>query len=238
MTTPTLYVADRCRQGQTIVLSGKERHYLVRVLRTRPGDSVRLCDRGGCVATATVLEVDEHSVSLAVVNVSRSDTPDFRLTLVASGLKKKGTEQLVARCAELGVDHLVLTNMRRSVAKVSGQKLPRMEAVAAESARKVAQPRVVSLAAGDSLPDVLGRLAGRPLFFLWEKGGASAGTLELTDLAEAVCVIGPEGGFDDSEVELMLESGATPLHFKGPAYTAPTAAVMGITLFMLKAGRL
>jgi len=250
MTVPTWYVDTLPAVGQSVRMGGSAHHYLARVLRVMAGESLRLCDGAGQIARARVLAVDDVGVDALVETVETAPQRRFGLTLVASPLKRKGTDFLAARCAELGVDRLVLVRMDRSIARLEDDRLDRLERVSAEAARQVGQPEVTRLELKSSLAGAIeslqmpnegeppSSLRGTRLFFLWEEGGQDVRDLRLQESAGAVCVVGPEGGFSERETSMLQESGATPVFFRGAAYRAATAAVIGAVLFLHAGGRL
>jgi 16S rRNA (uracil1498-N3)-methyltransferase len=160
-----------------------------------------------------------------------------QLTVVAGALKHRAMQLLVAKAAELGVDRLVLCGMRRCVARLAEDRQEHLVAVAREAARQVGRQTVPEVALCPSLDVALARLQGVQLYFLWERGGASFRDLRLDPEAGCVCVVGPEGGFAEEEVELLLSRGALPLSLDGPALKAETAALAGMVLFLFLAGR-
>jgi 16S rRNA (uracil1498-N3)-methyltransferase len=186
-----------------------------------------------------VVGLDETRVTLEVVQMSAEAAgPLFDLAIIAPGLKQRGTETLAALCGELGIRRLFLTNLRRSVARVSAGKVARLTAVATEAARRVGQPSIPAIEVAATLEAAVAAVAGRPLYFLWEKGGLDVAELRLPEGGRAAFVLGTEGGFDPSETETLIRWGAIPLHLRGTAYTAVTAAAAGMILFLHKGGAL
>jgi 16S rRNA (uracil1498-N3)-methyltransferase len=238
MTVPTWYLEKLPGAGERLRLTGRAHHYLVRVLRTCAGEGVRLCDGSGNRAVARVAAVDDQGLDAVVERLEMLPPRRFELTMVASPLKRKGTEFLAARCAELGVDRLVLARMDRSIARLEDDRLDRLERVAAEAARQVGQPEVTKISVAGSLTNAVDANCGGRLCFLWEDGGEDLRELGLAESEGAVCVVGPEGGFSEREVALLQSKGATPVFFRGAAYKAATAAVVGAVLFLYSGGRL
>jgi len=238
MTVPTWYLDRLSGVGECMRLSGRAHHYLVRVLRVAASETLRLCDGTGRTAYARVLVVDESGVEVRVETVEAATLRRFQLTLIASPLKRKGTDFVAARCAELGVDRLMLAHMERSIARMEDDRLERLERVASEAARQVGQAEVTRVSLASSLARAVDAVQGQPLYFLWEEGGHDLRDLRLSEHDRAVCVVGPEGGFGEREVALFQDVGATPVFFRGAAYKAATAAVIGAVLFLHAGGRL
>ena len=199
---------------------------------------MRLADARGAMAAARVAAVTATKIEVEVETVSAAGERGFELSVVMSGLKRKNTQLVVGKAAELGVAHVVLTPMQRTVSKQSADKVARLRKVAAEAARQVGQPAVPEVALAADLDAALARFADRPCYFLWEQGGTDLRSHDLGGAGKACVVVGPEGGFDEQEVRLLTARGATPVRLAGPAYKAETAAIAGIALFLFQAGEL
>lgn len=238
MTTPTIYVDHLPPPGSRLSLTGTEYHYLVRVLRSAPGDRVRLADARGTMGAGRVEAVTGDDIELEVEAVSSAGERGFELSVIMSGLKRKNTQLVVGKAAELGVAHVVLAPMARTVSKQSPDKVARLRKVAAEAARQVGRPAVPEVELARDLATALARFAEGPCFFLWEQGGSDLRSHDLAAAGRVCMVVGPEGGFAEREVQLLTAGGATPIRFAGPAYKAETAAIAGMALFLFQAGEL
>lgn len=239
MTAPTVRVPGPLRSGEDLLVTGESAHYLLRVRRVERAAHVRLVAHDGCVAQAQVVDLDETSLTLRLEQVS-SSLPRFQqqLVLVASGLRSGGTADVIAACAELGVDVLALTNMHRSVARVDETRLERYERVAADAIRKVGQPRQVALEVHESLAEAVDFHPEAALFVLDEEQGLNWEDVVLPSSGVVLLAVGPEGGLESFERELLKSAGATAVKLRGPAYRARTAALAGVVLLLTSMGRL
>jgi len=187
----------------------------------------------GRVALAQVEELDEASITVLLQEVEEALPPgEQRILLIASGLRSGGTSVLIAASAEMGVDTIALTNMQHSVALVHDAKRDRYERVAADARRKVAQPRQTKVEVHESLAQALDDHSTAALFVLDEEQGVNWEDVALPGDSEIVIVVGPEGGLETHERELLRSAGAIAIHLRGPAYRASTAAFAGTVLFM------
>jgi len=186
---PHVVVADLDRP----VLTGDQRHHLLRVLRVRPGDPMTITDGCGRWRPARFGEVVEPAGAVVEVAPGRP-----AITIAFALVKGQRPELVVQKLTEIGVDRIVLLHANRSVVHWepdrAGHNLRRLEAVARSAAQ---QSRQVYL------PDVCGPLAvadavsaGGPEVAMAEPGG---GPLNLT---RPQLLIGPEGGWTDDERDL------------------------------------
>jgi 16S rRNA (uracil1498-N3)-methyltransferase len=239
MTVPTITCCHGVVPGDTFPVADEKARYLLRVRRVETGSTVRVVAADGLIATALVTAVEERSLTLTIQSVTPGADPfEQQFVLLASGLKSGGTSDLVAACAELGVDGLALTNMQRSVARLTPDKLPRLARVADDAARKVAQTNRLQLSVHDNLLTALDAFPEAARFVLDEDASQLLETLELPPHQDILLCVGPEGGFEGHERQFMASAGVTPVRLRGPAYRARTAAMAGIILFLARLDRL
>jgi len=234
MTIPTVQLDAECVPGGMITLTGSRHHYLVRVMRLRAGSAVRLTTPAGMTAQGVVAAVDDERIDVRAGDFlsTTEDCTAPGLTLIASPLKQRGSRRLAAWAGELGLRALTFVHMRYSVARLEAHHLTRLRRVAGEAARRVGRGRVPDVELSSSLKQALATAAGSRLCFLWEHGSHGFELPPMESLATLSCVVGPEGGYHDDEVRLLMDSGAAPLRLKGPAYTAETAAMAGSVMLL------
>lgn len=209
---------DRC------VLEGDDAHHLGRVRRLRTGETVTAADGHGrwrryevAGATGSRLELCATSV---VVHEPRL-TPG--LTVACALTKGDGPEVVVQKLTELGVDTVLLVRAARSVVRWDGDRV----AAALERLRRIArgagaQSRRARLPVVDGVVTVQ-ELAARPGLVLADPLGEPAHLLPEPAGGAWVIAVGPEGGFDDEEREVL--AGAPRLAVGPHVLRAGTAAV-------------
>jgi 16S rRNA (uracil1498-N3)-methyltransferase len=206
-------------------LDEPDRHHLERVLRLRPGEEVTASDgsggwrrcrfgAGGALEPVSSIEVETR--------------PEPRITVGFALTKGDRPGWTVQKLVEVGVDRIVPMTTMHTVVRWDGDKSSRQ----AERLRSVArgaamQSRRVWLPVVEEVQP-FAAVAARPVgLALAQMGGAPPG------LDRPTILVGPEGGWDESELASEL-----PLVTLGPtvlrAETAATAA--GLLLCGLRAG--
>lgn len=145
----------------------------------------------------------------------------------------------VQKLAEVGVDETVLIRAERSVRTWSedrtGRGLARLRAVAREAAMQSRRPFLMEIRRSESL---MNALAGAVVVGLWEGATEPLSACLPQDAGGIRLVVGPEGGFEEGEVDAMRRAGAA-LASLGPAILrTETAAVVGAALVLARYGRL
>jgi 16S rRNA (uracil1498-N3)-methyltransferase len=205
-------------------------HHLGRVLRLRPGEAVvaadgrgswRLCRYRG--ADGTGLEPDGPGTT------SPRPAPEVSVGFVA--VKGERPEWVVQKLTEAGVDRIVVLRSARAVVRWDGERgsraVERLRRVAREAAAQSRRPWLPEVMGVLGLSDMAAVVAPLPLA-LAHPGG------DPPSVAMPAMAVGPEGGWDGSEVA----SGDHPLVGLGPGILrAETAAVAtGLLLCALRNG--
>ncbi len=232
---PRLFLAELLAPGATVILDGNQAHYLSRVMRTAPGDTVILCDDATGEWAARVVEAGKRSLVLEVVERlrMREAVPDF--WLCPALLKKDRFDLVLEKATELGVAAFRPVVTRRCVAdKLNAD---RARSIVVEAAEQCARTALPDIAAPVSLDALLRDWPGcRTLFFADEAGGEPAGQA-FVNAPCAGLLTGPEGGFDDAERAAILAHPSARAISLGPRILrGETAAIAATALWMGTAG--
>ena len=217
---PRLFVEERLTAGLSVAVDA---NYLVTVLRLGPGAQVRLFDDRTGEWLAEIVEAGRKRVTLGVVGLllPRETVPD--LWLLFAPIKRGRIDWLVEKATELGAARLVPVLTRRTL--VDRINLGRLRAHCIEAAEQCGRTALPELAEPAKLEAALGSWpADRTLFFADEGGGEPL--LEAAESGPAAILIGPEGGFADSERAVIRALPQAPAVSLGPRILrADTAAL-------------
>ena len=208
------FYAERIKaSGDTVVLTDDEARHIKNVLRMRPGEEVLLINGSGTEYMSIITNITSDTVELMITGRRRCTAdPSVRVTLFQCIPKQGKMETVIQKCVELGVYSIVPTASARCVVKLDGRddKLVRWNKVSVEAAKQCGRatfPEIskpVELASIDLTPFDLALTA-----YEGEKDRTLKRALREKDYAESIAVIiGPEGGFEPSEVEALRDKGA------------------------------
>jgi 16S rRNA (uracil1498-N3)-methyltransferase len=233
--TPRLYVASTLAPGP-LRIDGAAAHYLGIVMRTKVGDPVKLFDNltGEWLAIAATVGKRDLVVDITERLRERETVPD--LWLCAAPLKKGRIDWMAEKACELGVARFVPVVTRRTI--VDKPNTDRLRAHMIEAAEQCDRTALPEVAEPVKLPALLRDWPlKRTLFFADETGGMSAAQAMRAHLGLAAILIGPEGGFDPQERDMIRACpAAVPISLGPRILRADTAAAAAITVWMAVAG--
>ena len=228
-TLPRLFIDHPLAEGP-LRLDGGAANYLGAVLRSVPGDAVKLFDDRTGEWLAEVSAVERRRVELSVLRRLGEREPVPDLWLLIAPIKKGRIDWVAEKACELGVARLVPVLTRRTIVDRLNQD--RLRAHMIEAAEQCGRSALPLLDAPRKLDALLADWpAERQLLFADEAGGAP-----LADVArpgQAAILIGPEGGFTDEErAAIRGTAGASAIGLGPRILRADTAAAAAVAQWM------
>jgi len=204
---------SQIREAHVVCDAGMAKH-MSRVMRYSPGDHVHVVDEDKHVFLCVI--DDEGASSLSIVSkVEEHNDPTVDVRLVYGIPKGDKFTFVLQKATELGVSEVIPLQARRSVAKFDAKrfasKRERFEKILQEAAEQSERESVPVLHEPVRVEDLKDYLSGANLVAYEESGRAG----EVSALRQALSshpssvtiVVGPEGGFDESEIEAMEAMG-------------------------------
>jgi RsmE family RNA methyltransferase len=196
-------------------LTGRRHQHLRTVLRSVPGDRLRVGELGGRLGEGTVLSLDAD-VAVLEVRLDRPPPAPLALRVILALPRPKMLRRILQAVAELGVKELYLINsyrVEKSFWQSPLMNAPRLEAVLREGLEQ----------AGDT---ILPRIELRPRFrpFVEDElpglclghdallaDPAASAPYPAEPARPSLLAIGPEGGFIPFERDLLIGAGMRPV---------------------------
>ena len=169
-----------------------------------------------------------------------SDVSSYRTILVQSLLKGEKLEWVLQKATELNVDTIYLVSTANCVAKYDDKKLQskvsRWEKIMLEAAQQCGRNQLPTLVVGETLSQVLAIEADALKLVAYENedGHTIKNALQsvhtnqtITDIL--ICV-GPEGGYQEKEINAIIESGGKSVSLGTTILRAETAAIGSLAM--------
>lgn len=217
--------------GAALTIDGAQAHYLLHVMRLKPGATLKLFDNlsGEWAAEITAVAKRNLIASVTAHLRPREAVPD--LWLAAAPIRRARYDWVAEKACELGVARFVPVLTRRAV--VDKVKDDRLRAHMIEAAEQCGRTALPELSEPVSLDALLTQTQGRTLFFADEEGGAPFAEAVAARAGPAAILIGPEGGFDPAERDAIRAAPNAVAVTLGPRILrADTAAVAAVAVWM------
>jgi 16S rRNA (uracil1498-N3)-methyltransferase len=234
-----LFVGVPLAEGAAVPLEAAQANYLLNVLRLKAGAGILVFNgRDGEWRAELATTSNKKKATLNVAECTRGQTGSRDLHYLFSPLKHARLDYMVQKAVEMGASHLAPIIMRHTQAE--RVNLDRMRANAIEAAEQCGVLNVADVAEPRKLESLIrGWKAERLLVFCDEEAAvkdpvAALSTARGAGIAGALPVsvlIGPEGGFADTERAALLKLPNVVRLALGPRILrADTAAVAALSL--------
>lgn len=244
---PHFFLTPGALQGDAVTLTGELANHVAGALRHRAGDHIMVVGEGGRRYRIVLTESSPRRVRGVIAEHLPADHPPrLHLTLAQAVLKGPQMEGVLQKATELGVGHIVPLVTRRTVVRPrehrSARQSERWRAIVLEAAQQseramvpgVDDPRPLEEWVRSSAPGFATRI------LLWERETCRF----LRDCVShapgdrAALLVGPEGGFDPEEVDLVRAAGFVPVSLGRVVLRAETAGLTALTILQYAWGDL
>jgi len=226
-------------EGVVSLDEGETRH-LRDVLRLRPGDSAHVFDGEGGEFECVIEWIEKRTSVVRISGHVEPAAPEstLDLILVAAVLKADKTDVAVQKAVELGVNRFIpMITARTDVRlKAASNRVERWRKIVLEASKQCGRARLMRVDDLSTFEDHIKNHRTGKLLFFSERDGSE---LRVTEIPTRITAfLGPEGGWDDAEIELARRVGADVVTLHGRIMKADTAAIAISAILQHKFGDL
>ena len=246
------FFCDRSQihDGEVRIIGEDVRH-IKNVLRMKPGEEILVSCGDDWEYTCEITSLSEEEVRAAVTDAQKPgrELPS-RITLFQCLPKGDKMETVIQKAVELGAAEIVPVSSARCVVRLDAKKaaarVKRWNAIA-ESAAKQAKRMIIpevhevmSFSAALQYARVTDPGKAPVLLIPYENAEGMSETKKLLASIEpgqpVAVMIGPEGGFEETEVQEAEQAGFTPITLGKRILRTETAgmAVLSVLMFLLE----
>ncbi len=224
---PRFFCAEPVRQSTQFELDARVAQH-VRVLRLREGEAITLFDGSGGETPATLTHIDKRGVAVTTgerINVERES--DRQITIYAALIANDRMDWMIQKACELGVStiHPIFTERSQRIPGDVGKRVEHWRGILIAACEQCGRNRIPEIHAPITLAGAVSSLTGQSTVLL----DADGETVLPSIVASAVSIlVGPEGGFAPSELELLRNRCDHKLRIGRTILRAETAAIAAL----------
>ena len=227
-----LFIDNSFAPATILPLDREQANYLLNVLRLRVDGTVLVFNGRDGEWLARLVPEGRKQASLELVRQTRPQPPAADLHYLFAPLKHARLDYMAQKAVEMGAGLLQPVLTRRT--QVSRLNLDRLRANAVEAAEQCGILSLPGIEPERPLEAALSSLAPERLLIFCDEGMAQASpvaALVAHGPAPLAVLIGPEGGFDEAERQLIRARPNTlPISLGPRILRADTAAVAALAL--------
>ncbi|HYE81185.1 MAG TPA: 16S rRNA (uracil(1498)-N(3))-methyltransferase [Clostridia bacterium] len=231
---------ENIRKGG-ITLEGEDVKHISRVLRLQPGDKLVLCDGEGTDYITAIESIDKYSVKTMIINKETSKGESGIDVILYQGIPKSTKMDLIIqKCTEMGIRRIVPVYTARTVVRLESEKdekkkVERWTKIAEEAAKQSGRGVIPTVDMPVSLQEAFEDAAELDAVIVPYEQEESISVKEALSKDKVGSIgffIGPEGGFEASEMLAAKKMGALPVTLGSRILRTETAGVVVLACIM------
>jgi len=218
------------------ILSEDDVFHLTRVMRAKRGTEIEaVCD--GSVYLARVEKLKPLQIPI-IRKIRENNELSNNVILIAALVKGEKMDMVLQKATELGVSEIILLQTERTIVKIKKDdkqvKFERFRKILKEAAEQSKRTKIPSLYRLITLED-LDTIEAKVRMIAYEQlEGSCASFNKVLDTIKPkdtiAVLIGPEGGFSESEVEIAMHFGYKPISLGRRILRAETASFYALSV--------
>jgi 16S rRNA (uracil1498-N3)-methyltransferase len=208
-----------------------ETHHLHKTMRKKKGDSIFFTDgcgnlyEGNIITFKPLIKVEHHLVK------SEQESPD-RLALGIGFIRHNRLDLIIEKVTELGVCEIYLFQSQNANYFTSnGSRWDKIARQAIKQSQRLFLPHIYTI---PDFQKFLSEVSAYPTKFLLDQNADSSLNEDIKNsrfnLEKSVCIVGPEGGFDQGEIIQAKEHGCSTVTLGEHRLRTETAAIAAVSI--------
>ncbi len=225
-----------------IYIEGSDVNHVKNVLRMKLGEELEICDGKDNKYLCEIEEMTSDYVCARILEELKADTELPSKLYLFQGLPKSDKmELIIQKAVELGVYEIVPVATKRAVVKLddkkASKKVERWNSIAEGGAKQSGRSFVPEVTSVMSYKEALAYASKLDVVLVpYELAEGMAETKQIISAikpGQSVGIfIGPEGGFEASEVECAMEAGAKAITLGKRILRTETAGLTTLSILM------
>ncbi|MDO4607566.1 MAG: 16S rRNA (uracil(1498)-N(3))-methyltransferase [Clostridia bacterium] len=236
------FVESSDKKDNRYFISGDDYNHIKNVLRMSVGDTFLVsCDGASDLCRLAAIESDTIVAEIIEENYQNTNLP-ISIHLFQGLPKSDKLELIIQKTVELGVASITPVAMKRSIVKLDDKKKKtkreRWQAIAAAAAKQSKRSVIPELCEVLSYKQFIEKAKDLDLLLVpyecADKMAATVDALSQIKIGMNIgIIIGPEGGFDETEINLAKEAGGKIISLGERILRTETAAITATAMCML-----
>ena len=210
-------------------LDKSQSHYLIKVMRIKENEVFSLFNKDGEWLSEIVF-LDRDRVEVKFLNKLKEPTKNSNIELAICLVKKSPMDTILQKATELGVTKITpIVSERTEVKELNFERAKKIVIEATEQSNQLIPPEISQVI---KLKDFLNNLDSSTKLLFADVNSKDNLKKEFLSEAKSLCVlIGPEGDFSPSEIELIHRNpNVAPFTISRNILRSDTAVISAISL--------
>ena len=228
--------------NDNIDIIGEDVKHIKNVLRKQIGDKIEVCNQDtGDSYKCEIENFSEDEIKTNIIEKLTNIQERVKVDIYQGLPKSDKMELIIQKSVELGANAIIPVNMKRCVVKLEGKdeskKIDRWQKIAESAAKQCGRsfiPEVKHLANVKDICNLINEYDAIIVAYENEKDNTLKSELKKlnSENLKIGIVIGPEGGFEESDVNILRENGARIVTLGNRILRTETVALNVLSIVM------
>ena len=218
---PRFFVKNEQIKGISREILGKDVKHIKNVLRKQIGDNIEICDQDTEKSYICKIEkIENESILTNIIEELQSYDNKIEVDIYQGLPKADKMELIIQKSVELGVNAIIPVAMKRCVVKIDSRdelkKITRWKKIAESAAKQSGRNIIPEIKNIINIEKIIQRIKEYDCVIVaYENEKNNTIKRELLEIKEKIhdkvkiaVVIGPEGGLEEKDVEILKQNGA------------------------------
>lgn len=232
-----------------IYISGTDFNHIKNVLRYKENEKLNIvCKSNHMSYVALISKFQEKEIECNIIEKSEIKEKPLKITIFQGLPKSDKMELIIQKCSEIGVSNIVPVAMKRSVVKLDGKdklkKITRWQSIAEAAAKQCQREDIIEISEIINLEDICKKVQDYDIVFVaYEKENKISLRQEIEELKKLrkdklsiAFIVGPEGGFDEDEIDKLIQNKVKSISLGKRILRTETAPIVISSILMYEFG--
>ena len=245
---PKFFTARENITDSQIKIDSEDAKHIKKVLRLNCGDNITVCDGCGIDYTARIDEIGTNEIICTIEEKHVCDTePKVNVTLYQGLPKAAKMDYIIQKTTELGISRIVPAKLSRCVVKLENEaaenkKIERWQKIAYEAAKQSGRGIIPAVGGIKTIDEIIEEAKNDDLVLVPYECETDTHLCDIINTAAHVksvsFIIGPEGGFDITEIEKLKNAGIKTITLGRRILRTETAGEAVLAMIMYGLGEI
>lgn len=203
------FINENQINNDIITITNEDVHHIKTVMRMRLDDKI-IAVMDNKLFQCQLINIGSVVEAKIIEEISENNELSVNVTIAQGLVRREKTEEVIRRITELGASNYIPVDMKRSVVKVKEGKVDRWNKIIKEASEQSHRNRLMNVSDVINLKELIKE---KPKYDLClfahvdQNKNPIEGYLNEFLGKNILILVGPEGGFDPTEVKLLLNNG-------------------------------
>lgn len=249
------FVKNNQINNNIVIIVGQDVNHIANVLRLKIEDEIEICDSDkGESYKCKITQIEKDEIECKILEkLSRDQEENIEITIFQGLPKADKMELIIQKCTELGVSQITPVQMDRSIVKFDSKselrKIERWQKIAEAASKQCRRNSICKINNITNIKKICNNIKNYDILLVpYENEKDISLKIVLDDIKKdciknkkqikIAIVIGPEGGYDKEEIELLENAGGRIITLGNRILRTETVAIAMSSIIMYEFGNL